>query len=674
MRLRTHVIPPMIMLLVCGCAVRSRYIEKRGVLDDSLYYCEQDSGGTKRAISDDVVDLEGREPSRVPHPALVDIDSLIHILVDKERFSCREDEGLLAGRSEELLKRKKEVHRALIELENVVHVRQKAVEAYYDDDLDKFISAKKAFGRAEKGLLDRLDELWPEGTPEYNELEEAYDPPAFARLQEFLQARIDTLEIEDRIIDDEVNGRITSLRLEAFLSSPDKDPVAVYLDGYNSIKQGEFQRRDRLGLDLSNEERVRLDTQVKATQEIATTAERVRKGEISLQYALRETIPLVSPRLGRLLPEIESLLQKLDKEPLRERLNKMEELLNQFVEEVRRQEEELASQIEEDLEKMPEEFRSSMKQKSESFVEVLFLFKEVKNLRSRWSSAMLADQAALITDSLGMLGRIGGVDLPKLATDMEGNLNRLLEMKFERLELDVRNTILHVAKGEEASKLRAHLEEFYQDLHSVEELKNKVTAVFDVFKVSAVVVGTQVPESLKVPREEVKGTFIDLNYLPRLPGDVIALRATLYEGEEERDTTIASFQVERFGWFAELSPAVVLVKPEKLEGVNDGFRFAPTLSWMHHYVPRPEDSTWYAPILRGLQPAVGIHSIFMNFDSEVSAGALQVGLGATVSFWKNRLQFGAGYNLMAVSDEKSRYYYFVGTDLIGLLQTVGVGK
>jgi hypothetical protein len=51
-----------------------------------------------------------------------------------------------------------------------------------------------------------------------------------------------------------------------------------------------------------------------------------------------------------------------------------------------------------------------------------------------------------------------------------------------------------------------------------------------------------------------------------------------------------------------------------------------------------------------------------------------IGLGTTLSLWDDRLQFGAGYNLMAESNEDGQFYFFVGSDLIGLLQTIGIGK
>ena len=53
------------------------------------------------------------------------------------------------------------------------------------------------------------------------------------------------------------------------------------------------------------------------------------------------------------------------------------------------------------------------------------------------------------------------------------------------------------------------------------------------------------------------------------------------------------------------------------------------------------------------------------------AGPLQ---GATLSFWKERLQLGAGVNLMGEADDDGRYYYFVGSDLISLLDMVGIGN
>ena len=76
---------------------------------------------------------------------------------------------------------------------------------------------------------------------------------------------------------------------------------------------------------------------------------------------------------------------------------------------------------------------------------------------------------------------------------------------------------------------------------------------------------------------------------------------------------------------------------------------------------------------RATRVGLGIHATFLNFETQNNE-SIQIGLGGTLGFWENRLQFGVGYNLMSESRDDGRYYGFVGSDLIGLLQAVGVAK
>jgi len=92
--------------------------------------------------------------------------------------------------------------------------------------------------------------------------------------------------------------------------------------------------------------------------------------------------------------------------------------------------------------------------------------------------------------------------------------------------------------------------------------------------------------------EDIKDTFIDLKHLPRSTGDIIRVKATLYKGEKARDTSVAKFRLEKLGWYSEISPALVLAKPDQLKSEDNGFRFIPVVAWMHHWVPRPEDPKW----------------------------------------------------------------------------------
>ncbi|HKX46265.1 MAG TPA: hypothetical protein VJP77_06150, partial [Planctomycetota bacterium] len=178
------------------------------------------------------------------------------------------------------------------------------------------------------------------------------------------------------------------------------------------------------------------------------------------------------------------------------------------------------------------------------------------------------------------------------------------------------------------------------------------------------------PEVRNVPLDELRDTHVDLRRVARARGDRLVVRASLVEGDAVVDQALATFELEVYGHYATISPAVVLVRPDSLGGASTQFAFAPTLSWMHGYRPRPERSGFLAGFLRAFEPALGIHAIFLNFDPDE---AVEIGLGATVSFWGNRLQGGVGYNLTS-EDGLGDVYYFVGSDLISLLQDVGIAE
>ena len=230
-------------------------------------------------------------------------------------------------------------------------------------------------------------------------------------------------------------------------------------------------------------------------------------------------------------------------------------------------------------------------------------------------------------------------------------------------------------KSAEIVALRENLEEYVSDVRQGAALVTNVVVLLGRTQTRDM---AEMPVSpllaFNVPVAQLKDTFIDLEATPRQIGDTIVVKATLTDETTPPEIAEARFRVGRYGHYAELSPAVVLVKPIELAGGDDGFRFAPTLSWMHHWAPRPENPSLWADTFRALDPAIGIHSAFTNFNSATSSDSVQIGIGATLSLWKDRLQFGVGYNLMARSNDEGRRYFFIGSDLIGLLQAIGVGK
>lgn len=726
----------LIFLFNWGCGTQSTYIDKRGILDESLTYFELDTSDTRKLLGRGLESPTGSESSPpklpegeaqikaaideatkksaaegisfedaligavspqngqargVPHPALVDMDSKILINVSKAHLTSRVQKAQLTVTSPQLLDQKQEIRDALVELSKVIDLKQKAIEAYMNPDLEVFEKAKKESQKVKKSFRKKLTKLWPKGTPEYSRLSAEnglYDFPKFTKLQGFLQEKIEVIEAGDQAIVEEVRDRKISLRLEAFLKRPEpnKDPIPIHLDGYDSIQQGIFERRDRVGLNLSKEERAELQRQVEATNQAVAIAEQVRKKEITLKETLHMTLPMVSPRLGRLMVEVDNLIPKFEKKTLRKRFDATEKLLHsffkQFLEEFKKKLKErgqkLSDRTESDIGVMPKELRFFLEGLS---LEAPSIIAEVQDLRQGLLNIRSGNQTALFMQTVKLLGDLEDFSrriptftpkVPDITSDMKEDLQKFIETKLEYLKSEAKEEIsLGILETmEPAQDVSEDLKSYYEDLRSVAEVIKEVVNVLKVVD-QDVTEGIRAPESLNVPLEKVKNTFIDLKYTPRLEGDTIRVRATLSQGdgEEEIDKTSAEFLVNRFGLYGKLSPAVVLVKPTELKGGSDDFQFSPILSWMAHYAPRPEETGNWIPVQRALRPAIGIHSALLHFDG-TDSDSVQIGLGGTISFWENRLQFGGGINLMADGKDDGLIYYFVGTDLIGILQTI----
>ncbi|MDH3592642.1 MAG: hypothetical protein OER88_12225, partial [Planctomycetota bacterium] len=235
---------------------------------------------------------------------------------------------------------------------------------------------------------------------------------------------------------------------------------------------------------------------------------------------------------------------------------------------------------------------------------------------------------------------------------------------------DVKDAMLGaLVESDQAKAFFAELKSVHDDLSAAVALARRAAAMLGIgHAITTNATRRDVPEAFDVDLDDLENTFLDLKRVPAQRGDVIEVTATLKQPGKDEKSFTTSFKTTHYGWHARLSPGVVLVRPDQLSGRSNKFRFAPTLAWIHRYSPRPSKGQ---TVLESLQPGVGIHAAFLDFDAD---SEVQIGLGATVSFWEDRLQFGAGYNLMADSDNDGRIYYFVGSDLIGLLQTIGLAK
>jgi hypothetical protein len=663
------------VVAIAGCAAGGKYIDPRSDLDRKIYYLEKDKENTEHPISSAAYNKDQKRVERVPMPAVVDVNSAILVFVAKAELVGGASPGPVSKESEALLKRKEAVLEALKTLSDLVETRRRTIAAYEKKDPADFFRAREVSDGIEKGLIGRLTKLWPPGSEAYPRLQKAYDRPHFAKLQEFLSAEVASIDAANRKVEAELKTRGRTLSLEAFLLSPGKQAVAIHMDGYDAIKQQDLTRHDQFGLDLSAQEREKLNAHIAANQNIAETLERLRNGEIALNEAVRQMIGEMSPEIGALAAEAERLHDRLNSKTLTARRNETRRLVDAALAALKKRNAAFAENKKAGLEGEGDKLVGEVTKDAGDLVGMLEAWiKEAGSLRNDWATAatpaavnnLIARTVGVAKSFEGSRGKLSG-----LTDRVQARTTAFIQSLTKEAAAEERELL----KSAEIVELRENLQDYVRDVQQGAALVTNVVLLLGRTQARDMAEMPSSPSlAFNVPAAELKDTFIDLEATPRQIGDSIVVKATLKDGVKPAETAEARFRVGRYGHYAELSPAVVLVKPDRLTGGDDGYRFAPTLSWMHHWAPRPENPSRWATVFRALDPGIGIHSAFTNFSSTTSSDSVQIGIGATLSLWKDRLQIGLGYNLMARSDDEGRRYFFIGSDLIGLLQAIGIGK
>lgn len=422
--------------------------------------------------------------------------------------------------------------------------------------------------------------------------------------------------------------------MRAWLDNESTTPV--HLEHYDTLADGAIEYRDRRGLDLSPRERERLDRALEATRRMADVLERARRGEIEIRDAVRDVLAAADPRLGEIVTKLDALRQAAATWPAR-----WEALVAALK----------ALATTEEARKIVDELARS----SDDVAELAKIHESLRTLRDGWRTRTPAEVLAaawkLYGDVTAFLARFkdGGFE-----ASVRKHLDKLAEL---------------VGEAWAGSDARRLAEAFVDDARQAVDV---LRAALSLLGVGALQPTDPLPpaETIDVPVEEARDTFLDLRRTPRIEGDVFTVKWELIEDGRVVDSSRASFEARRFGHHATLEPSVVLATPSRMAGGDsDDFHFAPALSWMHRYTPEPDDAGAVRAVLGGLDPAIGLHATFLNFDPDKE---VEIGLGGTFSLWGDVVQVGAGYNLMAEASDEGGVYFFVGSSLIGLLQKLGL--
>jgi hypothetical protein len=665
---------PLLLLLCISCATTYRYIEPKTPLERAIYLTEIDDGGKPHGISS--VDPDTQTVTRIPSPAAVDISSRIEVEILKRQL-LYEGNDKVAKQLEDLEQRQKALTQMLGSLTNFLGKRELALEAYratldvpmkvrrQSEAFRMFDVRRKEMAAAELQLIDQIERVWPEDHPRRAEVEaKAVTLTKEPDFQQLLQDELDHTQMDYRQL---VRSVTLKLRLEAFLRSPGKEVIPIHLEGYDTLPEGKLERRDRLGLILEGSERDRFNDLVKQANMLATAAERVRTGEESLNEAFQEVSSTLFSGVGGLATEIIELSQDLEFSRLDDRIKRTDRAIATFGTQVKERFQETASEAVDQLLGQGRRAIDSLRQEVGRTTNIADLLQCVSSLRSsleHWRPEKLPTLLLQVEDLQFTLSKV--LESFRISPDIIISIEKDILTVFERFPESLRFTL---EKEWDSSEAKLVFEEWKDLLERTQSIVQQVEDMRNVFNFAPLPAGIRVPEALDVPLEDAPNTFIDLEMTPRLEADRINLHARVLDGEREVYAPYrVSFDVRRFGWHAWMDPSVVLVKPEELAGEQENFRFAPVLSWLHTYHPRPEESSWHSNFWRATGFAGGIHSAFLNFDTNKE---VEIGLGITIGLWDGILQGGMGWNLMAEERDEGQTYYFIGSSLIPLLQALG---
>lgn len=488
--------------------------------------------------------------------------------------------------------------------------------------------------------------------------------------------------------------------------------IEVGLPGYNDIPVDVPVRVDKLSLVPSPEDLAEVEELRAEAQAWADLLNQLRDGSKSLRDALEEVLEAQGVSFTELESAIDQVKTDLDElrstdwralgEDLEQRL---EEVLESAADDAER--ELLESDVRPGVESLVGNLRGFR-------IDLVRLFDEVQRLRPLISQA--AGEAD--TDPVSALVTLVG------AVQTGRDLVREGELLFDELKSDVEDWRSAAGEiGQEVEGLRETLsglaDEQRQELEEVlesvapepvtrliDDLETLETAVEsfvgglrglvdnrdDVLVRLAVAGEIDPPDtSFTVPLDQAEPTRLDIRSLnPRKEGDWVILRAWLYETEpaaddprtrvrgREVDQLSQQLQLLRFGWYT--SPSVGLTylssfdpvaqgdgdaQGDGEEEVDETRSFVPQVSWLLNrrswrkaseparYYPK-----WYEQI------GFGFHTVTLDLDND---NQLEMGLGFTVSFYKDLFQIGAGIDLSL--DEEP--YYFIGTRLFEFAKGLG---
>ncbi|MFN0008071.1 MAG: hypothetical protein ACKVXR_09210 [Planctomycetota bacterium] len=655
-------------------------------LEKGLFFEERDDRGRPWPVSAKENGEPGSPVERLSEGATVDVNSTL-------RIELRRDElGSPSGRlvQTDLLARAQGLRESLEGFADLVEAEARATSAWRALGLtstgsadratayERFAAEKRVHAESLERFLGPLRDLWPRDDPEREVVEEVVDAMLSTRagagaarvearqsLGRLLQGKVDRLSADLQRLESEAKtvAATRMLRIEGFVlpAADAEESHPVHVEGYDSLDEKRVETIDRQGLRLTESERRFLLETAQATREIAAALERVRQGEATLAEALAGAKSAYVRELEARVAEIEGLAA---------RAQRTKTAFEAFVREARS----LAEAWVREREQAASSSFKTLLSQSQDLAAIASSIEEAKALRERWRAVSGpdggADLPALVFDTASAADRLATALRRLDLTGLERDLAALFRAELEGASEDVRTRLLAVLSS---SGLEAELQG-WKDLvvstrDSLEGLRDLLAGAPPASVPSDLVN----PAAFDVPLDMAPDAEIRLQGTTRQAGDRLLVQAKLLERVSDQTKTIESFQttlrLEKLGWHADLVPTIVIVTADRLAGADDVAGFSASLGWMWSYGPRDDEDDPY--LSRSLDWSAGLHAVFLNFGPDNDP---EMGLGVSIGLWEDRIQVGAGYNPFADASDEGRFYYYLGSSLLPLLQALSPGE
>lgn len=656
-------------LLACtaACVTPEYTRNSRNSLDRAISY-------TEVPRHEDPITLSGAENKAVPDGKEVDIDSLIKIHIDSAAINLLGTAGAEDTARLYPDERLKKLNATLVKLNKTIEARLKAVAAFEKTralpaEERKNSQASSEFSKAvaEYGGLRRefnLLPIWEDGTFSEDEVEPAFEDKTYAAVGVLLQKEIDLAEAAMQKTIEETDKHTASIKLAAFLQSTQGDIAPIHLEGYDLYTNKDVKLKD--GFVMDAEARKVFEAQYSQTVELARQVEKVRAGESSFNDAL----------MASGISSLKEIKERIDSfKPLLE--TDWSATFNTLQKEIS----ELNMELSKTLKKYGKDEEAMLKINVSSVSTALSADLSVAEIKDIVAQAAALAQEWKVVNPETLVDVFNKTTLLKTRVTKLAAATKTLKLVETSKALDnLRDSLVNrpaeisdeiwkeyrpqVEQSQSYLNLRQLCRQFQSLRQFVQDAPDLLgfTDTGEPLKANL-----NAPEIKEVPLAEAPDTKIELPRTSRMSGDRVIVSAALKVGDSEVMKSDALFVVKYFNWHPHLSSNVILTKAAYPKSSYDGdYKFEPSVSWVFRYYPR-DTGNILKSLAKFFQPGFGLHAAFLDQNVQKEA---EIGIGGTVSLWDDRIVTGVGINLM----NNSRGYFYIGSDLISLLQGSGSRK